>query len=252
MRYSNTSNDNTILYIDPDKKRTDSWLSLNGLQLPVGESSYGSIRMVTYADGKVKVRNAKNVTAMQKALEAAGIVDAFGNIIKEEHQGRTSTLTNRDLIAGAAAQNDAEKIACRSAEQLGHTADKKLIEKILDQVIIEDGYYRCRDKNISMKEPKLREFCLKPGAKHSRDFFDIGYSSNDPMKLFRDIAEQFDISRKRDSEITDSHAEKFSIPMKLGITDKRVFRVVWTNDGPDKSFRFVTAYVDRKLKQEDD
>ena len=36
-----------ILYVDPDKKRTDNWLSLNRLQLPLGITSYGPIRNIT-------------------------------------------------------------------------------------------------------------------------------------------------------------------------------------------------------------
>ena len=40
-------NGSNILYIDADKKRTDSWLSHNQLQLPLGISSYGSIGRVS-------------------------------------------------------------------------------------------------------------------------------------------------------------------------------------------------------------
>ncbi|MBQ6890336.1 MAG: hypothetical protein IJN53_04890 [Oscillospiraceae bacterium] len=72
-------NENSILYIDPDKKRTDSWLSRTRLQLPFGENRYGPIRKITYADGKVKVQNSKNMTEMQKRLFEAGIIDEFGN-----------------------------------------------------------------------------------------------------------------------------------------------------------------------------
>lgn len=99
-------NENTILYLDPDKKRTNSWLSLNGLQLPVGENRYGSIRRISYADGKIKVQNSKNTTAIQKALEAAGIVDAFGNQVNAEQQERTTTLTNRDILQAAVKELD--------------------------------------------------------------------------------------------------------------------------------------------------
>lgn len=140
----------------------------------------------------------------------------------------------------------------RSPEQLGHTAAKKPVEKLLDKVTMEDGYYRCRGKNMCMIEPKMRDFCLKPGAKHSKDFFDIGYSADDPMKLFKDIVDQFDLSKQLEPITKDSTVGKVSIPMKLGITSKRVFRTVWSKTGPDNSFRFITAFVDRKLKQEDD
>lgn len=52
-------NENSILYIDPNKKRTDSWLSLTRLRLPFGENRYGSIRKIAYADGKVKAQMLK-------------------------------------------------------------------------------------------------------------------------------------------------------------------------------------------------
>lgn len=47
-----------ILYIDPNKKRTENWLSLNRLQLPLGVSQFGSIGRVAYSSDVVK-RNAK-------------------------------------------------------------------------------------------------------------------------------------------------------------------------------------------------
>lgn len=52
-------NSNSILYIEPNKKRTNKWLSLNRLQLPVGENQFGSVRSISYVDGKVNVQNKK-------------------------------------------------------------------------------------------------------------------------------------------------------------------------------------------------
>ena len=60
------------MYIDPNKKRTDSWLSLNRLQLPLGENRYGSIRKIAYADGKVKVYNKLVRDRIQEIIEASG------------------------------------------------------------------------------------------------------------------------------------------------------------------------------------
>jgi len=37
-----------ILYIEPDKKRTNNWLTLNRLQLPLSVTNYGSIKNITY------------------------------------------------------------------------------------------------------------------------------------------------------------------------------------------------------------
>ena len=54
------------------KKRTDNRLSLNRLQLPLGENRYGSIRSITYDSKKVKIQNSTKMTEMQRALQAAG------------------------------------------------------------------------------------------------------------------------------------------------------------------------------------
>lgn len=67
----NYLHNNEILYLDPDKKRTDSWLRHNGLQLPVGVTNYGSIKRIAYQDGKVKVVNPTPRNAMQAAFQKA-------------------------------------------------------------------------------------------------------------------------------------------------------------------------------------
>ena len=65
-------NENSILYIDPDKKRTDSWLSRTRLQLPFGENRYGPIRKIAYVDGKVKAQSPKNM-ANAESTSGGGI-----------------------------------------------------------------------------------------------------------------------------------------------------------------------------------
>ena len=73
--------ENSILYIDPDKKRTNNWLTLNRLQLPVGENKRGSIRKITYSGGKVKIQNPIHMTQMHEKLYKAGVVDEYGEYI---------------------------------------------------------------------------------------------------------------------------------------------------------------------------
>lgn len=87
-------NENSILYIEPNKKRTNSWLSLNRLQLPLGENRYGSIRRITYSDGKVKIQNKKNMTATERALRDAGVIDDYGNVIQENEKTEASPSIN--------------------------------------------------------------------------------------------------------------------------------------------------------------
>ncbi len=74
--------ENSILYIDPNKKRTNNWLSRTGLQLPVGENQRGSVRRITYFDGKVKIQNPIHMTQMQEKLYKAGVIDDYGNMRK--------------------------------------------------------------------------------------------------------------------------------------------------------------------------
>ena len=46
---------NDLLYLDPNKKRTDTWLQGLGLQLPSDTTTYGPIGTITYHDGEVKI-----------------------------------------------------------------------------------------------------------------------------------------------------------------------------------------------------
>ena len=72
----NLINTSDILYIDPNRKRADTWFQTLRLQLPVGVTKYGSIGMVTYVEkdvnGKISFGDKKSEkTAMQIAFEKA-------------------------------------------------------------------------------------------------------------------------------------------------------------------------------------
>lgn len=43
-------NNSQILFIDPEKKRTDSWLASLRVQFPSDVTEYGSKNKITYAD----------------------------------------------------------------------------------------------------------------------------------------------------------------------------------------------------------
>lgn len=64
-----------LLYIDPDKKRTNTWLEALRLQLPAGLTKYGSIGTVTYANrdvnGNIAFGDIDGKTAVQEAMEKA-------------------------------------------------------------------------------------------------------------------------------------------------------------------------------------
>ena len=63
---------------------------------------------------------------------------------------------------------------------------------------------------------KLNEYLLKPGAKHSKEFFDVGYIEQDIEKLATDIFEQYDEEKRTDFRAKDDGAESFVVYMQLG------------------------------------
>ena len=56
----NIINSSAILYIDPNKNRTNNWLKLNRLQLPLSITNYGSIGRITYPGQIVNTNNENN------------------------------------------------------------------------------------------------------------------------------------------------------------------------------------------------
>ncbi len=99
-------NENSILYIEPNKKRTNKWLSLNRLSLPLGENQTGPIRKITYSDGKVKVQNSTKKTEMQLALEKAGVINSYGNSIF--NNSRNDTSDNESFSISSASTSHTE------------------------------------------------------------------------------------------------------------------------------------------------
>lgn len=60
-----------ILYLNPDKKRTNTWLQGLGLQLPSDTTLYGSMGSITYNDGKVNIEGTPYTQLMQNGAENA-------------------------------------------------------------------------------------------------------------------------------------------------------------------------------------
>lgn len=100
------------------------------------------------------------------------------------------------------------------------------------------------DDRFEIAPAKIKKFLLLPGAKHSEEFFDVGYKPNDYEKLFDDIARNFDLKNKVDVKPNDTaHKDSFSIFMKLGVTKKKNFRTVWEQSRKSGSKpRLITAH----------
>ena len=54
-----------LLYLDPGKNRTESWMQSVGLQLPSDANAFGSIGTISYQDGKVKIEGVPYSQYMQ-------------------------------------------------------------------------------------------------------------------------------------------------------------------------------------------
>lgn len=86
-----------ILYIDPNKKRTENWLSLNRLQLPLGVSQFGSIGRVAYSSDVVK-RNAKeNSGNFNSALGEQLLAKGFASDNSIRKNGGSDTQNSIDF-----------------------------------------------------------------------------------------------------------------------------------------------------------
>lgn len=139
----------------------------------------------------------------------------------------------------------------RSPEQLGHvTGSKQGVEKADQSDTIAEERYRS-SKGFVIDKSKITDYCLKLDAKHSQQFFNLGYKTTDSAQLFRDIEEGYDSAQRTLIETYESGVSKYSIAMDLGVTRKQTFRTVWMDDGPDGTDRLVTAYIDRRLKRRD-
>lgn len=89
---------------------------------------------------------------------------------------------------------------------------------------------------------KLNEYLLKPGAKHSKEFFDVGYTEQDIEKLATDIFEQYDEEKRTDFRAKDDGAESFVVYMQLGKEDRKSFITVWLKEPRNAKPRITTAY----------
>ena len=100
------------------------------------------------------------------------------------------------------------------------------------------------DDRFDIHPDKINNFLLKHGAKHSKDFFDVGYKEDDYDRLFDDIAKGYDKKKAVDPRPDKKHnKDSFSIFMELGVIRQERFRTVWeqSRDKGSKP-RLITAH----------
>lgn len=96
---------------------------------------------------------------------------------------------------------------------------------------------------------KFSEYLLKPNAKHSNDFFDVGYTQDNPLQLRYDVAKEFDESKAFQKITRNDGAETFNLFMELGVSKKRTFLTGWIKDQPDSKPRIVTGFRKTGVKK---
>ena len=95
---------------------------------------------------------------------------------------------------------------------------------------------------------KYTGYFLKSGAKHANQFFDVGYTSDNPLQLRYDMARQFNMEKAVDFKELGGGAVRFNIYMELGVTKQRTFCTGWIKDAPESKPRIITAF--RKNKED--
>lgn len=98
---------------------------------------------------------------------------------------------------------------------------------------------------------KYTGYFLKDGAKHADQFFDVGYTADNPLQLRYDMARQFDMSKAVDVQELNGGAIMFNIYMTLGVTKQRTFLTGWIQDTPDSKPRIVTGFRKNKENSHD-
>lgn len=123
----------------------------------------------------------------------------------------------------------------RTQEERDNIESRKTLHRDLTIGLSNDKY--------DIDDAKISKFLLKPGAKHAKEFFDVGYHKTDRAILNADIYELFDEKKKVESVFLVDGAEKFCVYMKLGAGEKKkLFRTVWIKDTPESKPRLITAY----------
>ena len=129
-------------HLDPNKKRTDSWLEARRLQLPVGLTNYDSIASVTYTDrnvkGELSFGDHSGKTAMQLALEKALGTGSSDTSISEKDENDTGK--ERYSFAGAEALTADQSQAKKAVQMEKEGAEAETIRQ-------ETGWFRGSDGN---------------------------------------------------------------------------------------------------------
>lgn len=130
----------------------------------------------------------------------------------------------------------------RSKDELGYGSNGTDKVAKAEKSVKMNGKYYESEKGFFADPRKLTSYCLDPMKKHSKEFFDDGYTQDDAEKLFRDIEKGFDLSKRGPDRVGKSGFVTYAIPMNLGVTRVREYTTAWADTGPVGKPVLVSVY----------
>lgn len=112
--------------------------------------------------------------------------------------------------------------------------------KVLDKSA-ESGIIHYNSDTV-IEDRKITGYLLNPERTHYKDFVDVGYSKDNPQKLYDDIVSNFNETKAVNHRINYDEYDTYSVFMELGVDKKARFRTVWEIKNKGDKPRLVSAH----------
>ena len=182
------------------------------------ESILGLIGLPDYSALRAAVENEESISGL---LNAA--VQNSGTQF-EEKRVRWVTINGRHIPMR---DKDAGGGGGSSENGLDKSAESGIIHYNSDTVI---------------EDRKITGYLLNPEKTHYKDFVDVGYSKDNPQKLYDDIVSNFNETKAVNHRINYDEYDTYSVFMELGVDKKARFRTVWEIKNKGDKPRLVSAH----------
>lgn len=225
-------NRDQLLYIDPNKKRTDTWLAVNRLQLPLRITKYGSIASLRYDEGNVKsvsvVETNKEKTTelfrtpdfqMSGELQSSGLI---GSIAQENAENKYQLdVDSEDMEAAKEAQLGEGREAGDTVEKIVKTVEGA---RVSDESL--EGMVR---KAVKASGSRADVKTLTSRMRALSDYLASGHADMAQAHGFvLDIAQQImDRSAKKNDELWKAYPELHEMSMSLAKGSKDYNEVLY-------------------------
>ena len=194
----NALNNDQLLYVDPNKKRTAAWLGSTGLQLPVPPTMYGSMGRLTYFEGSVKMmepgsRNAKLAEFLTRDADGKYQLDVDADAADAAKTGLGNVAEQTETIRNAVEAGGNKRVSDEGLENIA-------------KAVKSDTKSRIDEKTLTERLRGLSEYLA--GAKN--------VNWDDAHAFMLDIAEQIMLkSSSKNDTLWKKHPELHEMGMKV-------------------------------------